>query len=83
MARKPPTIVDVAKRASVSAATVSYVLSGREELSSRIAPDTQERIRTAIAELDYTGRLTRRRSRPEHRPGQPVHQHDLRRPVAR
>ncbi|HEY4203145.1 MAG TPA: LacI family DNA-binding transcriptional regulator [Devosiaceae bacterium] len=50
---RPPTIVDVAKRANVSAATVSYVLSGREELVRRIGSDTRQRITAAIAELGY------------------------------
>jgi len=51
--RRKPTIVDVARRANVSAATVSYVLSGREELVRRIGGDTRKRITEAIAELGY------------------------------
>ena len=51
--RRKPTIVDVARRANVSAATVSYVLSGREELVRRIGGDTRKRIIEAIAELGY------------------------------
>ncbi len=47
MSRKQSTIVDVAKRAGVSAATVSYVLSGKEELVRRIAPDTRGRFGAA------------------------------------
>ena len=46
--RRKPTIVDVARRANVSAATVSYVLSGREELVRRIGGDTRKR----MADLD-------------------------------
>lgn len=53
MARKQMTIVDVAKRAGVSAATVSYVLSGKDELVRRIAPETRDRIGAAVAELGY------------------------------
>lgn len=53
MSRKQTTIVDVAKRAGVSAATVSYVLSGKDELVRRIAPETRDRIGAAIAELGY------------------------------
>jgi DNA-binding LacI/PurR family transcriptional regulator len=48
-----PTIADVAKRASVSVATVSYVLSGKEELVRRISGDTRRRVTEAIAELGY------------------------------
>jgi DNA-binding LacI/PurR family transcriptional regulator len=51
--RRKPTIVDVARRANVSAATVSYVLSGREELVRRIGSATRTRITEAIAELGY------------------------------
>jgi DNA-binding LacI/PurR family transcriptional regulator len=43
----------VAKRAGVSAATVSYVLSGKDELVRRIAPETRDRIGAAVAELGY------------------------------
>lgn len=46
-------MIDVAKRANVSAATVSYVLSGREELVRRVGNDTRQRITTAVAELGY------------------------------
>lgn len=53
MSRKQPTIVDVAKRANVSAATVSYVLSGKEELVCRIALETRDRIAAAVKELGY------------------------------
>jgi LacI family transcriptional regulator len=40
---------DVAERAGVSAATVSYVLTG----SRRVAPNTRARVETAIAQLGY------------------------------
>jgi DNA-binding LacI/PurR family transcriptional regulator len=58
------TIADIAKRAGVSVSTVSYVLSGKRPIS----PETQDRVRAAIAELDYhphaTGRaLASRRTR--------------------
>jgi LacI family transcriptional regulator len=53
VSRKPSTIVDVAARAGVSAATVSYVLSGKDELIRRIAPETRDRIGAAISELNY------------------------------
>jgi LacI family transcriptional regulator len=44
------TIVEVAKRASVSIATVSNVIRG----TKRVSPDLQERVKTAIRELDYS-----------------------------
>jgi LacI family transcriptional regulator len=44
-----PTIIEVAKRARVSTATVSNVI--RE--TRRVSPALQERVRTAIRELDY------------------------------
>jgi DNA-binding LacI/PurR family transcriptional regulator len=44
------TIVEVAKRAGVSPATVSYVLSGHRTISK----NTQVRVRRAIEELNYT-----------------------------
>lgn len=48
---RPPTIADVARRANVSAATVSYVLSGRQD--QRISAETRERIAQAVTELGY------------------------------
>lgn len=45
----PATARDVAKRAGVSIATVSYVYSGRRFVS----PELIERVRKAIADLDY------------------------------
>lgn len=43
------TIKDVAKRAGVAPSTVSRVLSG----STRISPETHERVRSAMRELNY------------------------------
>lgn len=43
------TIKDVAKKAGVSVATVSYCLSGKKNIKS----ETQTRVREAIAELNY------------------------------
>jgi LacI family transcriptional regulator len=43
------TIVEVAKRASVSIATVSNVIRG----TKRVSPALQKRVRDAVAELDY------------------------------
>lgn len=44
-----PTIADVAARAKVSKATVSYVLNG----DARVAADTAERVRVAVRDLHY------------------------------
>ena len=43
------TRVDVAKRAGVSTATVSYALNNPEKIS----PKTREKVMEAIKELDY------------------------------
>lgn len=45
-----PTVRDVAERAGVSSATVSFFLSGRKHLSSA----TEARVRAAIDELGFT-----------------------------
>ncbi len=45
------TITDVAKKAGVSIATVSYVLNGRTDL---VRQETAERIRRAAEELNYS-----------------------------
>jgi LacI family transcriptional regulator len=45
-----PTIRDVARRAGVSAATVSRV----HQRSAQVAGETRDRVEAAIAELDYT-----------------------------
>lgn len=50
-----PTVVEVAHRAGVSIASVSRVLNGK---SSR--PDTEERVRAAVAELGYVPDATGR-----------------------
>lgn len=49
-ARKTPTIQDVARHASVSAATVSRVLSSPE----RVTETTRERVHAAVRETGYT-----------------------------
>ncbi|MBC7098832.1 LacI family DNA-binding transcriptional regulator, partial [Candidatus Bipolaricaulota bacterium] len=43
------TIRDVAERAGVSVATVSHVING----TRKVAPETAERVRRAMEELDY------------------------------
>src|ERR1700759_3808558 len=44
-----PTIVEVAKRAGVSLATVSNVIRG----TKRVSPEVEQRVQTAIRDLDY------------------------------
>src|SRR5262245_2900118 len=48
-----PTQVDVAKRAGVSRATVSYVLNGQTEGRVPISEETRQRVLEAIEELGY------------------------------
>ncbi len=50
------TIKDVAERAGVSAMTVSRVLNE----AARVRPETRERVREAIAELNYTPNISAR-----------------------
>ncbi len=51
LAKKRPTLQDVAARAGVSRTTASFVLNGREEM--RISDGASERVRRAARELDY------------------------------
>lgn len=46
------TLSDVAARARVSATTASYILNGRSA-EMRISPETERRVRAAVAELGY------------------------------
>ncbi len=48
-----PTQVDVARRAGVSRATVSYVLNGLTDGRVQISGETKQRVLDAIAELGY------------------------------
>ncbi len=48
-----PTQVDVARRAGVSRATVSYVLNGQADGRVPISEDTRQRVLQAIEELGY------------------------------
>jgi len=50
---KRPTQVDVAQRAGVSRATVSYVLNGAVDGRVPISDETQQRVLDAIEELGY------------------------------
>jgi LacI family transcriptional regulator len=51
-----PTIADVARRAGVTTATVSNVLTGRVV----VRPETRDRVQKAIAELDFRPNLIAR-----------------------
>ena len=53
---RPPTIYDVARAAGVSHQTVTRYLKGFEG----IRPDTKERVRKALKQLDYRPNLTAR-----------------------
>jgi LacI family transcriptional regulator len=63
--RRTPTQRDVAERAGVSVATVSYVLSGRPNRRSGVPEPTRSRVLDAMRELGYrpnrAGRVLRRR----------------------
>ncbi|MHA6621062.1 LacI family DNA-binding transcriptional regulator [Pseudonocardia sp. DLS-67] len=64
MPPRRPTQRDIAERAGVSTATVSYVLSGRGGGAKPPPPETRERVLRAVAEtgyqLDQAGRSLRR-----------------------
>jgi LacI family transcriptional regulator len=51
--RKRATIQDVAHLAGASRGVVSSVLNGNRHVTTRVSPDTQERIRKAAASLGY------------------------------
>lgn len=53
------TLSDVATRAGVSRTTASYILNGRST-QMRIHPDTEQRVRRVVAELDYRPNRTAR-----------------------
>ena len=63
------TIKDVAERAGVSTATVSYVINGKAE-SRGIAPATRQRVMDAVAQLGYRPSQAARRLRST--PAKPV-----------
>jgi LacI family repressor for deo operon, udp, cdd, tsx, nupC, and nupG len=63
LAGRRPTMADVARRAQVSTATVSYLLSGRDELARRVGAEAQQRIRVAVGELGYVQNKTARHLR--------------------
>ncbi len=51
-ATRRATLSDVARLAGVSGTTVSYIVNGRAD-EMRISVETQQRVRTAVAELHY------------------------------
>lgn len=51
--KRTPTAYDVARRAGVSQATVSYVLNGRKNGKTNISDETRQRILEAVEELGY------------------------------
>lgn len=58
-----PTMRDVARLARVSTATVSLILSGRQNGEARISPETRQRVLAAVAKLKYVPNQTARNLR--------------------
>ena len=56
------TLSDVAARAGVSTTTASYILNGRSA-QMRISPDTERRVRQAVADLGYRPNISARNLR--------------------
>ncbi|MGH3655157.1 MAG: LacI family DNA-binding transcriptional regulator [Micromonosporaceae bacterium] len=50
---KPPTQRDVAQRAGVSTATVSYIMNGRRDRKNPVTDETRHRVLEAARELGY------------------------------
>ncbi|MGZ9809915.1 LacI family DNA-binding transcriptional regulator [Pseudoroseicyclus sp. H15] len=63
MARGRTTMADVAKRAGVSSATVSMILSGRPD--TRFSQETHRRVHEAAAELSYRPNVAARALRTD------------------
>jgi LacI family transcriptional regulator len=61
--RKAPTMADVARRANVSTAAVSYLLSGDSARLRFVGKEARQRIIDAIAELNYVQNRTARQLR--------------------
>lgn len=49
-----PTIKDIAKYTGVSPTTVSNVIHGRD---SKVSPETKEKVKRALSDLDYTANM--------------------------
>jgi DNA-binding LacI/PurR family transcriptional regulator len=61
--KKTPTMADVARRAKVSTAAVSYFLSGDSRRQRFVGKEARQRILEAVAELDYVQNRTARQLR--------------------
>jgi LacI family transcriptional regulator len=61
--KKAPTMADVARRANVSTAAVSYLLSGDSARLRFVGRDARQRILEAVAELNYVQNRTARQLR--------------------
>ncbi|GAA5179320.1 LacI family DNA-binding transcriptional regulator [Rugosimonospora acidiphila] len=51
--RRPPTQIDLARRAGVSQATVSQVINETPDRPARLSPETRARVLDAVRELGY------------------------------
>jgi LacI family transcriptional regulator len=61
--KKAPTMADVARRANVSTAAVSYLLSGDSARLRFVGKEARQRILDAVAELNYVQNRTARQLR--------------------
>lgn len=61
--KKAPTMADVARRAKVSTAAVSYLLSGDSARLKFVGKEARQRILDAVAELNYVQNRTARQLR--------------------
>jgi DNA-binding LacI/PurR family transcriptional regulator len=57
---RTPTQQDVARRAGVSRATVSYIINNRTDGNVRISEETRQRVLQAVKELGYQPNVTAR-----------------------
>jgi DNA-binding LacI/PurR family transcriptional regulator len=61
--KRAPTMADVARRAGVSTAAVSYFLSGDSKRLRFVGQEARQRILEAVAELNYVQNRTARQLR--------------------
>src|SRR5690606_30914912 len=61
--KKAPTMADVARRAGVSTAAVSYLLSGDRARLKFVGKEARQRILAAVEELNYVQNRTARQLR--------------------